>query len=332
MHYRFIAIVMVLVLAGWVRAESPAASGQAYAVIVVGAPGSPMYARHYADRVARFTKVLADAGIPADRLTIVPSDTTAPAIIDAVSKAVARPSAQDQFILIVIGHGESTEFGATLQVPGPDLHIQALADALKPLKAGSQIVLNFSASSGDSIKLLAQPGRINIAGSSPTQTNDNDFAEFFLQALEKKSGKQSLLDLYNTATQNFARWTVRQKMPEGEGQTGWNVEGRESTAIFKHLYDSPDVPANRKFTPSPASDATDVLDPPLIPESDKGWANRRLISETPSIDDTGAPDAAPASALSVKGFVAVAESPTVGKLAAHTVLGQVPPKLPTTVP
>ncbi|CAN5467397.1 hypothetical protein BH10PLA1_BH10PLA1_12350 [soil metagenome] len=331
MLYRIIAIVAVLSFAGWARADAPATGGQAYAVILVGAPGSPMYARHYADRVTRFTKVLNDAGVAADRLTVLPGTSTASAVIDAVSKAVAKPTADDQFILILIGHGELNESGCTLQLTGPDLQIAALADAIKPLKAHSQIVLNFSSVAGDAVKLFVQPGRVNIAGSSPGQVNDNDFAEFFLEELEKKTASRPLLDVYNAATQGFARWIVRQKSADGEGQTGWIVEGRTSAAVFKKLYDAPDVPANRKFTASPASDADDVIDLPLVADSNPFWANRRLISENPSIDDSGATDVVPASALSAKGFASVMPSPTMGKVAARTVLGQPLVKLPTTV-
>src|SRR5205823_989517 len=131
------------------------------------------------------------------------------------------------------------------------------------------------------------------------QVNDNDFAEFVLQALENKEAKsQSMLDVYNRATLSFARWIVRQKTPDGEGQTGWVVEGRESAEIFKRLYGADDVPANRKYVSTPAFEKPDVADPPLIAKSTPEWVNRRMISESPTIDDAGQTPAA--SALSAK--------------------------------
>lgn len=326
---RLSLFLVVLMFAGVARAQV----GQAYAVIVVGEPGMPMYTRHYADRSARFAKVLESAGVSGDRLTVVPSTSTAEAVNEAIKTAVAKPTAADQFILILIGHGEMKETGPTFMVTGPDLPVKAISDQLKSLKAKSQIVLNFTSTSGDSLALFAQKGRVNITSTSLQQVNDTDLAEFFLQELEKKDGSKSLLDVYNRSTQAWGRWVVRQKTnppaPEGSppAPLGWMVEGRESTAIFKKLYGYDDVPENRKFLPSPLSEQPDAADPMLAVDGSAFWAQRRVISESPIIDDAAATE--PVSALGEKGFAAVVASPQAGAIAAVTVLGKAEPVAPT---
>jgi hypothetical protein len=290
--------------------------GQSRAVILVGAPGSPMYQRHYDDRAKRFEAVLTKLGTS---VTVV-SNKPASDVLTAVQKAAGDSTADEQFVLVIIGHGQVSDAGTTLITPGADLQIAKLAKALEAVKCRSQVILNFAANAGDALPLLAMPGRVNIAGSSQQQVNDNDFAEFVLQELEVNS-KSPLLDVYNHAVEKWAKWTVRQKMVGEEGKTGWNVEGKESAAIFKKLYDAADVPADRKFVDSPASEKADNPNPPLLPEPKPVWTSRRVITENPSIDDAGSKT--PVSALTDKGFAAVAataEQP-IGKVAAKTVLG-----------
>jgi hypothetical protein len=290
--------------------------GQSQAVIVVGAPGSPMYQRHYEDRAKRFEAVLTKLG---GSVTTV-SNKPASEILAAVQKAAGDSKSEQQFVLVLIGHGQVGDGGTTLATPGADLQMAALAKTLEAVKCRSQVVLNFASNAGDALPLLAVPGRVNIAGSSAQQVNDNDFAEFALQELEANP-KSPLLDVYNHAVEKWAKWTVRQKMVGEEGKTGWNVEGKESAAIFRKLYDAGDVPADRRYVASEASDKPDDANPPLLPEPKKEWTNRRVITENPSIDDAGSKT--PVSALSEKGFAAVAttaEQP-IGKVAARTVLG-----------
>jgi hypothetical protein len=316
---------------------SAAASGQTtqrasaiHTLIIVGEPGSPMYQRHYQARAqgfvgaANLAELRVGGGSP-DTKTVVSgepagSGATAKQILAAVANLAAKAQPQDRLILVVLGHGSAGDGGVTLVTPGPDLQIKDLAAAVNAIQCQSQVILNFSASAGDALPLLAAPGRINIAGSSAGQVNDNDFAEFFLQEWTYHSAT-SVLELYNNAVLMWARWTVRQKMVGEEGKTGWNVEGKESAAIFKKLYDGADVPADRKFVDSPASAKADNPDPPLLPEPKPEWTNRRVITENPSMDDAGSKT--PVSALTDKGFAAVTPSvdQPIGKVAAKTVLG-----------
>ncbi len=305
-------------------ATRPAAAptGQTWALIVVGDPGSEMYARHYRDRAARFVAVLRKAGVASDRITLLSGDAdwrdkpvtaaaNAASVLAEMKALAARLESHDRVILILLGHGAASNDSPTLMLPGRDLQAKDLASAMSAIQCRRQTILNFSASAGAMAPLLASPDRINITGAGAGQVNNNDFAEFVLQELENQPASP-LLDVYNRATRRFAQWTVRQKLgPDG----GWIVEGRESAAIFRKLYDAPDVPVDRKFSPSPASSDEDAADPPLLAEASPHWSSRRVITENPSIADTDGPSK---SALTPQGFTPVA--PADAPLAAKTPL------------
>lgn len=303
---RLLTAVFVLLLASL-------SFGQGRAVIVVGAPGSPMYQRHYDDRTGRFEAVLNKAGLEVTTVSNRPADD----VLAALTRAAGEAKKDEQFVLVVLGHGSVSELGSTLATPGKDLSFARVGEALSGVKSRSQVVLNFAACSGDAMQHLVQPGRVNIASSGPQQVNDNDFVEFVLQELEANP-RSPLLDVYNHAVEKWAKWTVRQKSAEGGG---WSVEGKESAALFKKLYGGADVPADRRFTPTADADKADEPDPPLLPEPKPHWTGRRVVTEHPTIDDTA--KGAPASALGEKGFVPVkpaADQPN-GAVAAKTVLG-----------
>ena len=214
-----------------------------FALLVGGAPGTAMNARHYADWLKRFQAQLkSSVSSPEDLMLLTPQkevagrtgEATGSVILDAISNLVARATPQDQFVLVLIGHGQTD---GSLAIPGPDLTPAVIAEALKPMAAKRQIVLGFSSCSGAMIPELVQPGRIIIASQGALQTSDTEFAEFFLMALEaprpvnaaEPAGAApkpaSLLELFNTASYEYAQWVVRQQLPAESGGQGWIVQG-----------------------------------------------------------------------------------------------------------
>ncbi len=337
--------------------------GQCFVLIVSGHPGNDLFARHYRDRIARFHKYFTQhAHVAAANITVLSGGAafkdamvTGPATSEKILAALAglgkKVKPEDQFILVLLGHGATSEDGCTLMVPGPDIEVATMAEALNHIAARNQVVLNFASNSGDTIARLSRVGRAVVAASSPGQVNDSDFAEFFLQALETGAGDDgdeklpapsgrgaggegerdrppSLLATYNWAVLHTAEWTVRQKAApstdpgQPQGQTpGWIVEGRQSAEIFKRLYSGPDVPPDRSFVPSPDSEQPDAKVESLVANNGEWWMYRRAITETPSLDDLGLGKAA--SALSVKGYQPLkGAAPTeVGFFARQIMLG-----------
>jgi hypothetical protein len=350
------------------NAAPPAASGkgQSCVLIVGGHPGNGLYARHFRDRIARFHKYFTGtAHVAAANVTVLSGDAgfkdalvsgpaTAEKILAALAEFGKKTKPEDQFILVLLCHGATSEDSCTLMVPGPDIEMAAMTEALNRIAARNQVVLNFASNSGDSIARLSRAGRVLVTSSSPGQVNASDYAEFFLQALETGAGDDgngpqsaakdrpaSLLAVYNWAVLHTAEWTVRQRPvpstdPAQPSTPGWIVEGKQSAEIFKKLYGGPDVPADRSFVPSPDSEQPDAPVQSLVANSDEWWNSRRAVTEIPVLEDLGPGKAASAgkgsSALGVKGYRPLKGTvPTeTGFLARQIVLGN-PQLLPAEV-
>ena len=214
-------------------------------------------------------------------------------------------------------------------LPGPDLTAEQLSSALAGIAAKNQIILNLSASSGDFLKSLVAPGRINLAATSPTELKEPVFAEFFLRGLESKRADTdrknsiSLLKAYNWAAQQTVLWIARWKQT-GSGEAPpilWKADGKETVAVFEKLY--PDIPG-RKLDPSSdrkSEDAAVEIQPPAG-QLTAAWVGRRVVDEHAMIEDNGKETGV--AALGEKGFQPIlgekANDP--GYLAGQTILGR----------
>ncbi len=323
-------------------AAAPAEPAQTYALLVGGFAGQEPYARWYPDWLNRFQTVLTkSAGIPASNITVLSGDAgTSDAILAAIGKIAGRSKPQDQVILFIVGHGEMESDTPALTLPGPDLSAKQLADAMNAVPAGSQIILNFSANSGNFLKLLVSPNRVNLTATSPTEVEEPVFAEFFLRGLESrradadKSGTITLLEAYNWAAQQTAQWIVRWERTGPEKQdpanpqpTTWKASGKETIEIFEKLYSG--LPT-RKLDPASnrsVEDAAVEVQPPngqVTPE----WRNRRVIDEHALLEDCGQPLGV--SVLGEKGIQPILglKPNDPGYLAGQTVPGKPTPMNP----
>lgn len=311
---------------------------KACALIVVGTPGTSLYARHYRRWAGRFYGYLtAGTGVAAADVVLLSEqkdlpnrsgDATAPAIQAALASLAGKLTSQDQLILILIGHGAP---GGSVAIPGPDLTPVMLADSLKAIAAERQVLIDLSSCSGAAIPALAGPGRIMITASGPTQTSDSDFAEFLLRALEGKlpgaatmpyvagkPGETDLLTVFNAASNAFTQWIASQQQTED----GWVVQGQSFREIFQWLYGGDDVPPGRKLS-SDISKALDNTPLTLPPQTDvEFWTGRRLLTEIPLIEDTGKGDGV--AATGPEGYKPVGgdQATDVGALARKTILGR----------
>jgi hypothetical protein len=357
-------------------AKAPARAGECFALIVTGQSGSKVYARRLGDWTRRFHAYLTkDAAISSANVVVLCGDKElvdkkdsmagALATTDSVAEAILEMSLKvgprDQFILVMIGQGSLCNSRAQFVLPGPDLDAEQLDKALSSIKAKNQVIMNFSGSSGDFLKVLAsknaQPGRVNIAATRGDEQVEPVFCEFFLAGLETgkardalaagaatNSGPVTLLEAFNWASYQTAQWISRQQVdPDGS----WIVKGKETVALFKKLCEGDEGdPGAQKL--SDASDATGsdaIVD--LASPKDKviarTWDNRRIINEHAMLDDASglaAPAAGkePASASATDGeeFVGVmaldidagykpvpaGKAGEQGNLAARTVLGK----------
>lgn len=225
----------------------------------------------------------------------------------------SRP--QDQFVLVLLGHGVAVQDPAGFVLNGPDLDAAELARLLDSVPAAQQVVLNFSASSGRFLKRLAKAGRVNLCATGLRESNESVLAEFFLQALEtgsadgfgvpvagKADGAITLLEAYHRSVYDLVGWIGRQKAPytlaeaPGGGKVAvprgdWVVRGKGAVALFRKLYDGPKGEPGAAVL-APESDAT-VDDEPVELKPVEGrltvaaWDQRRILPEHAVLEDCG---------------------------------------------
>ena len=110
---------------------TPPHDPQTFVLMITTHPGNDMYARHFQDWVTRFQAYFSgQCHIPAANITILSGDAnfksplvTGPATSDSILTAATAATKNilpgDQFILILMGHGQGTDDGPTLMLPGP---------------------------------------------------------------------------------------------------------------------------------------------------------------------------------------------------------------------
>lgn len=275
-----------------------------------------MYGRRYVDWARRFnTYFTTKAKVPATSIVLLSGDkeftnkkdaavkgeATSENVLKTLADLAKTLNPQDQFVLVLLGHGSVSDALPTMELPGPDLSNEALAKALEAIPAENQVILNFASKSGEFLKPLARKGRVNVTACSEGDAGEPVYAEFFLQGLESgkaggeavaggtKDGSVTVMQAYNWAAAQTAMWILRQTLVK-EDKT-WQVQGKQSVELFKKLYDGPeDDPASRKL--SDLSDATkDDAPVSLAPAKDRSEVHsrgdRRLLNERSTLEDCG---------------------------------------------
>ena len=321
-------------------------AGSCRALLVGGMPGAPIYERRYRDWLKRFHALLTGpAKVPAQNAVVLSGDAgfsdpivsgkaTADRIKGALGDLARKLEPQDQFILVLIGHGAAVGNLPSFIIPGQDLSAQELADALEPIRARNQVVLNLTASSGDALACFATEGRVNIAATSPTEVTEPVLAEFFLRGIESQradgegtptagnlDGTIALLEAFNWATRQTAMWIARQKA----SRSGWQLDGKESVEIFNKLYVGKEgEPATRTLSPASRADAPDepIGLRPTGGTIDAFWFGRRIVAEHALLEDCGREKGV--SALRTGGYQPISglKEGEPGHLARRVVLGR----------
>ena len=126
--------------------------------------------------------------------------------------------AEDDLVVILIGHGsfDGTEYKFNL--PGPDVTAAELAGMCDRIAARRQLVVDTSSASGGAVAALERPGRGVIAATkSGTEKNATVFARYWVEALQDpaadtdKSGSISALEAYAYAAKKTAAFYDTEK-------------------------------------------------------------------------------------------------------------------------
>ena len=323
MRWAFVMLAMYGAAPGGALAdEAPAPR----AVVVAGLGGGEQYSRLLADWATRFQTVLTkQCGMKPGHVVVLAEAEDAKAspprrkatgenVTAALGEMARALRPDDQFILVLLGHGQINEESGKLCLPGRDLTAGELGDLLDALPTEQVVIVNAASGGADFLKAYLRPGRVILtAAGYETEGTQTYFAEFLLRGYETGRAdadgdrKIDMLEAYAHAARETANFYHRQYVlarPDlGKGvkptlgKVYWLVRGKETRAVWRRLYaGTENVLARPQKQRNDEGKLTDDLPADLDAEADaepafgrydKHWHNRRILSEHARLDDTG---------------------------------------------
>jgi hypothetical protein len=158
-----------------------------------------------------------------------------------MARSRARCQPEDDFVLILIGHGSADGVEYKFNLVGPDISAASLAALCNRVAAKRQPIVNATSSSGGSIPAFQRAGRAVIASTkSGTEKNATVFARYFVEALQDpaadvdKNESVSALEAFQYAERKTNEYYTSQKRLATEhavfGDTGKGEPVRAAAA------------------------------------------------------------------------------------------------------
>jgi hypothetical protein len=159
-----------------------------YYVTVSGLGGEPDYEQRFTALAKDLDKLFKAAASDAHVYTFTGSDATKAHLTDTLGQIAREAKPEDEFTLILIGHGSYDGEEYKFNLPGPDISGVDLAILCDRIPAKRQLIVNTTSASGGSIGALQKAGRIVIAATKAgTEKNATVFARYWVDALRDGS-------------------------------------------------------------------------------------------------------------------------------------------------
>lgn len=194
------------------------AHAASYYVIVAGLGGEPDYVQRFTADADELNRIFAASGQTAHVFTLTGEQSTAAQLRSTMKTVATQAKADDDFTLILIGHGswDGTEYKFNLV--GPDLTAGEIADLCDRIAARRQLVVDATSASGGAVQAFERSGRAVIAATkSGTEKNATVFARYWLEALQDsssdtdKSDSISAMEAFTYAATKTAEFYESQK-------------------------------------------------------------------------------------------------------------------------
>ena len=189
-----------------------------YYVTVAGLGGEPDYEQRFTAAAKDLDKVFKAAGDTAHVVTLTGAQATAAQLKDTLNAVAREAKADDDFVLILIGHGSFDGVEYKFNLVGPDLTAGEIAAMCDRIPARRQLVVDTTSASGGAIQALGRPGRAVISATkSGTEKNATVFARYWVEALQDpaadtdKSDSISAMEAFTYATKKTAAFYDSQK-------------------------------------------------------------------------------------------------------------------------
>jgi hypothetical protein len=175
---RLVFLAGILLFALPVRAAT-------YVVTIAGLGGEPDYDQRFQGNAKDLDRVFKSGGDQVHATTLSGTDATKARLTQALQQIASRAKPDDDFVLIMIGHGTFDGFEYKFNLVGPDISGDDLSALCDKIPAKRQLIVNTTSSSGGSLIALQKPGRAVIAATkSGTEKNATIFARFWVEALQ----------------------------------------------------------------------------------------------------------------------------------------------------
>jgi len=206
-----------LCLGCFLLAASPARA-TLYWVTVAGLGGEPEYEQRFSSLAKDLDKLLKASGGDAHVYTLTGKDASRAHLADTIGHVAREAKPEDDFVLVLIGHGSFDGIEYKFNLVGPDVSGAELATLCDRVPTRRQLIVNTTSASGGSIPALERPGRAIIAATkSGTEKNATVFARYWVEALQDpdadvdKSETISALEAFKYADHKTASFYESQK-------------------------------------------------------------------------------------------------------------------------
>jgi len=198
-------------------AAIPARAG-IYYVTVSGLGGEPDYEQRFTAMANDLDKLLKASGSEAHVFTLSGAQATRGQMTETLGQVAKQARPEDDFVLILIGHGSFDGVEYKFNLVGPDISGAELASLCDHIPSRRQLIVNTTSASGGSIGALEKPGRAVIAATKTgTEKNATVFARYWVEALHDptadldKNDSISALEAFEYADRKTAAFYDSQK-------------------------------------------------------------------------------------------------------------------------
>jgi hypothetical protein len=181
--YRVIDRRWRLCLGAVILAVLPARAA-VYYVTIAGLGGEPEYDQRFKSMAQDLDKTFKAAGDDAHVYTLTGSDASREHLRDTLAMVAREAKPEDDFVLVLIGHGSFDGVEYKFNLVGPDVSGAELAQLCDSIPARRQLLVNTTSASGGSIPALERAGRGVIAATkNGSEKNATVFARYWVEAL-----------------------------------------------------------------------------------------------------------------------------------------------------
>jgi len=189
-----------------------------YYVIVAGLGGEPDYEQRFTAEAKGLNRIFTAAGVDSHVYMLTGPQATAAQLRQTLDAVARDAKSEDDFVLILIGHGSFDGVEYKFNLVGPDVTGSQMAAMCDRIPARRQLVVDTTSASGGAVRALERPGRAVVAATkSGTEKNATIFARYWVEALEDpsadidKSDSISAMEAFTYATKKTAAFYDSQK-------------------------------------------------------------------------------------------------------------------------